>query len=55
MNDLQSIYRDIRAGVEYDDTRYSSITIGDVIDGLKSIKPGKQDGNYGLTSDLLRF
>ena len=24
-----------------------------VIDGLKSIKPGKQDGNYGLTSDHL--
>ena len=28
-------------------------TVGDVIDGLKSIKPGKQDGNYGLTSDHL--
>ena len=32
---------------------YSSITVGDVIDGLKSIKPGKQDGNYGITSDHL--
>ena len=27
--------------------------VGDVIDGLKSIKHGKQDGNYGLTSDHL--
>ena len=53
VNDLQSIYRDIRAGVEYDDKCYSSITVGDVIDGLKSITPGKQDGNYGLTSDHL--
>ena len=52
-NDLQSVYRDIRAGVEYDDKCYSSITVGDVIDGLKSIKHGKQDGNYGLTSDHL--
>ena len=49
-NDLQSIYRDIRAGVEYDDKCYSSITVGDIIDGLKSIKHGKQDG---LTSDHL--
>ena len=53
VNDLQSICRDIRAGVEHDDKRYSSITVGDVIDGLKSIKHGKQDGNYGLTSDHL--
>ena len=52
-NDLESIYRDIRAGVEYDDKCYSSITVGDVIDGLKSIKHGKQDVNYGLTSDHL--
>ena len=51
-NDLQSIYiyRDIRSGVEYDDKCYSSITVGDVIDGLKSIKHGKQDGNYGLNN-----
>ena len=53
VNDLQYIYRDIRAGVEYDDKCYSSITGGDVIDGLKSIKHGKQDGNYGLASDHL--
>ena len=52
-NDLQSIYREIRAGVEYDDKCFSSITVGDVIDGLKSIKHGKQDGNYGLASDHL--
>ena len=52
-NDLQSINRDIRAGVEHDDKCYSSITGGDVIDGLKSIKHGKQDGHYGLTSDHL--
>ena len=52
-NYLQSIYRDIRAGVEYDDKWYSSITVGDGIDCLKSNKHGKQDGNYGLTSDHL--
>ena len=52
-NDLESIYRDIRACVEYDDECYSSITVGDVIDCLKSIKHGKQHGNYGLTSGHL--
>ena len=31
VSDLQSIYRDIKAGVEYDDKFYSSITVGDVV------------------------
>ena len=48
--ELQSLYRTIKSGVRADEQRYSSVNMNDVIDALKYIKLGKQDGKYSLTS-----
>ena len=34
-----------------DEQSYSSVNVNDVLDALKDIKLGKQDGKYSLTSD----
>ena len=43
----------IQVGVENDDRYFSSITVNDVVEGLKDINLGNHDGNLGLTSDHL--
>ena len=49
--ELQSLHTTIRNGIVADDESYSTISLNDVVDALKHIKLGKNDGNHGLTSD----
>ena len=52
-SELLALHRNIKSGIAADDPCYSSITVNDIVDGMANIKHGKQDGNYGLTSDHL--
>ena len=52
-SELLALHRNIKSSIAADDPCYSSITVNDIVDGMANIKHGKQDGNYGLTSDHL--
>ena len=51
--ELHSLHTTIRNGIVADDESYSTIALNDVLESLKHIKLGKNDGNHGLTSDHL--